>query len=66
MSNTEQQLTKKDFIKGKATLVNLLGYSKALNFAKNLKNKIVKDLKKYGRRSDSLLQSVEFILERKL
>ena len=59
------KLTKKDFIKGKATLVNLLGYYDALNFAKNLKNKIDKDIKKYGRKANDLLRSVEFILERK-
>ena len=60
------KLTKKDFIKGKATLVNLLGYYDALNFAKNLKNKIDKDIKKYGRKSNDLLKSVDFILKRKL
>ena len=60
------KLTKKDFIKGKATLVNLLGYYDALNFAKNLKNKIDEDIKKYGRKSSDLLKSVDFILKRKL
>ena len=60
------KLTKKDFIKGKATLVNLLGYYDALHFAKNLKNKIDKDIKKYGRKSNDLLKSVDFILKRKL
>jgi len=60
------KLTGKDKIKGKATLVNLLGYDNALKFAKNLKNKIDKDLKKYGRKADSLLQSIEYILKRKL
>ena len=58
--------TGKDKIRGKATLVNLLGYYEALNFAKKLKNKIDKDIKKYGTKADSLLQSVEYILERKL
>ena len=58
--------TGRDKIKGKATLVNLLGYSNALKFAKNLKNKIEKDLKKYGRKADSLLESIEYILNRKL
>ena len=53
-------------IKGKATLVSLLGYSNALKFAKKLKNKIEKDLKKYGRKADSLLESIEYILNRKL
>ena len=55
-----------DKIRGKATLVNLLGYNEALNFAINLKNKINKDIKKCGRKADSLLQSVEYILKREL
>jgi len=57
--------TKKDKKKGKATLVNLLGYKKTLNFAKNLKEKLCKQIKKYGIKSNNLLDSVEFILERK-
>ncbi len=59
------KLTKKDFIMGKATLVNLIGYNKTLSFAKNLKNKINHDVKKYGRKSDDLSKSVDFILKRK-
>ena len=57
--------TGKDKTRGKATLVNLLGYSNTLNFAKGLKNKIDNDIKKYGRKADSLLQSVDYILKRK-
>ena len=57
-------MTGKDKIRGKATLVNLLGYSNTLNFAKKLKNKIDKDIKKYGTRANSLLQSVDYILKR--
>ena len=60
------KLTGKDKIRGKATLVNLLGYYKTLNFAKKLKNKIDKDIKKYGTKADSLLKSVEYILKREL
>ena len=60
------KLTGKDKIRGKATLVNLLGYYKTLNFAKKLKNKIDKDIKKYGRKSNDLLKSVEYILKREL
>ena len=56
---------KSDKHKGKPTLVNLLGYKKTLNFANNLKNKINKKIKNYGIKSQDLLQSVEFILERK-
>ena len=57
--------TGKDKIRGKATLVNLLGYSNTLNYAKKLKKKIDNDIKKYGRKADSLLQSVDYILKRK-
>ena len=57
--------TKRDKKKGKPTLVNLLGYKKTLNFANNLKNKITKKVKNYGIKSQDLLQSVEFILDRK-
>ena len=58
------KMTGKDKIRGKATLVNLLGYSNTLNFAKRLKNKIDKDIKKYGTKANSLLQSVDYILKR--
>ena len=57
--------TKKDKKKGKPTLINLLGYKKTLNFANNLKNKIDKKIKNYGIKSQDLLKSVEFILDRK-
>ena len=56
--------TKSDKKKGKATLVNLLGYNKTLNFAKNLKKKIDKQIKKYGNKNEDLLESVEFVLNR--
>ena len=51
--------------KGKATLVNLLGYEETINFAKNLKKKIDEEIEKYGSRNKDLLDSVQFILERK-
>ena len=57
--------TRRDKKKGKATLINLLGYKKTLNFAKNLKKKIDNKIKKYGPKADSLLESTEFILNRK-
>ena len=56
--------TKKDKIKNKPTLVNLLGYKKTLVFANKLKNKINKKVKTYGNKSEDLLQSVNFILDR--
>ena len=58
-------ITKKDKKQGKQTLVNLMGYRKTLILAKNLKNKINMRIKKYGNKSTDLLQSVEFILNRK-
>ena len=57
--------TKRDKKKGKATLVNLLGYEKTLLFAKKLKEDINKKVKKLGVRNTNLLNSVEFILQRK-
>ena len=56
--------TRSDQKKGKATLVNLLGYKETVNFAKNLKKKLDKQIKKYGTKADDLLESVEFILKR--
>ena len=56
---------KNDKKKGKATLVNLIGYEKTVNFSKNLKNKIEKKIKKYGTEANDLLESIEFILNRK-
>ena len=57
--------TKKDKNKGKQTLISLMGYSKTLNFVKNLEKKIIMNIKKYGIKSNDLLQSVEFIINRK-
>jgi len=57
--------TGSDKKKGKATLVNLLGYEETINFAKNLKKKIDQKIKKYDTKANDLLDSVQFILERK-
>jgi len=57
--------TKRDKKKGKPTLINLLGYKETLNFANNLKNKIDKKIINYGIKSNDLLQSVQFIIDRK-
>jgi farnesyl diphosphate synthase len=62
-SATVGKPTKSDEKKGKATLVNLLGYSETLNFAKTLK-KLDQQIKKYGIKSNDLLESIEFILTR--
>jgi len=57
--------TKRDQNKGKPNLVNLLGYEETLKFAYKLKHKIIKKIKTYGIKSYDLLQSIEFILNRK-
>ena len=57
--------TRRDKDKGKQTLINLMGYNKTLSFVNKLKKKITVSIKKYGIKSDDLLQSVEFILYRK-
>ena len=56
--------TKSDKKKGKATLVNLIGYKETIIFANNLKKQIKYQIKKYGSKTKDLLDSVEFILER--
>jgi geranylgeranyl pyrophosphate synthase len=57
--------TRRDKSKGKQTLVNLIGYKNTLDFVNNLKKKISIKIKKYGIKSHDLLQSVEFLLDRK-
>tara|TARA_B100001123_G_C15071075_1_gene931620 strand:- start:111 stop:992 length:882 start_codon:yes stop_codon:yes gene_type:complete len=57
--------TRRDKKKGKATLVNSIGYEKTINFAKKLKKEIDGKIKKYGSKADDLLESTEFILNRK-
>ena len=53
---------KKDKKKGKSTIIDLIGYNKTLEFAFRRKKMIIGKLKKYGKRSDKLIQKVEFIL----
>ena len=56
--------TKKDQKKGKSTLISLMGYKKANSFAIQLKKNILSKLKKYGKKANNLINTVEFILER--
>ncbi len=58
------KLTKKDNKKGKSTLINLMGYENAFNFADKLKKKILRNLKKHGKNAEDLIHVVEFILKR--
>tara|TARA_Y100000591_G_scaffold321809_1_gene337315 strand:- start:383 stop:1258 length:876 start_codon:yes stop_codon:yes gene_type:complete len=56
---------KKDQKKGKSTLLNLMGENKAYLYANNLKKKILRKLKKHGKKAKDLTNTIEFILERK-
>ena len=51
--------------KGKSTLLNLMGENKAYLYANNLKKKILRKLKKHGKKAKDLTNTIEFILERK-
>ena len=56
---------KKDNKKGKSTLLNLMGEKKAYMYAINLKRKILRKLEKHGKKANELINTIEFILERK-
>tara|TARA_B100000579_G_scaffold428584_1_gene438997 strand:+ start:79 stop:948 length:870 start_codon:yes stop_codon:yes gene_type:complete len=56
--------TKKDLRKGKATLINLLGYDYTLMYVKSLKNKIFNKLNKFGKKSEDLKETINFIIKR--
>ena len=56
---------KKDKKKGKSTLISLIGYKKAYNFAENLKKNILRKLEKHGKKAEDLINTVNFILGRK-
>ena len=56
--------TGKDKIKGKATLISLLGDKNTIKYANSLILKINKKLKKYGPRSKNLSDTLEYILKR--
>ena len=55
---------KKDKKKGKSTLINLMGYKNAFKYADNLKRKLLLNLKKRGRNTIDLRETIEFILKR--
>jgi len=57
--------TGKDKKKGKATLISLLGYENAIKYSNKIKHKIIYDLKKYGKNSNNMDETLEYILTRK-
>jgi farnesyl diphosphate synthase len=56
--------TKKDFKMGKATLISLLGTDNTVKYADNLKLKIFKSLKIFGKKGDDLRETINYILNR--
>ena len=56
--------TKKDIKLGKATLISLLGYKKAVIYSEKLKIKIQKKIMKYSKKSKNLNETVNYILSR--
>tara|TARA_B110000971_G_scaffold204039_1_gene225071 strand:+ start:236 stop:1108 length:873 start_codon:yes stop_codon:yes gene_type:complete len=56
--------TGKDKKRGKATLISLLGYQNTIKYSDKIKFKIINDLKKYGSRSNSLKETLNYILIR--
>ena len=55
---------KKDNKKGKSTILNLMGDKKAYKYAYKLKKKILRKLKKHGKKAQDLTNTIEFILGR--
>ena len=56
--------TGKDKKKGKATLISLLGYQNAIKYSDKIKSKIIKDLNKYSSNTNSLNETLDYILKR--
>ena len=56
--------TKKDQKRGKANLISLLGYNNTVIYADKLRFKIQEKLKSYGKKSNSLIKTLEYILNR--
>tara|TARA_B100000029_G_scaffold335989_1_gene328107 strand:- start:131 stop:997 length:867 start_codon:yes stop_codon:yes gene_type:complete len=56
--------TKKDFKKGKATIISLLGYENAVKYADILKQNIYNKLRVHSNKANDLRETIEFIMER--
>ena len=57
--------TNKDKKRGKATLINTLGYDNTLKYANNLKKNISTSLNKFGKNSEDLKKTIDFIFNRR-
>ena len=56
--------TQKDIKKGKATIINLLGYENAVKYANKLKQNIYNKLIRYDNKANDLRETINFIMER--
>ena len=56
--------TNKDLKMGKATLISLLGANYTIKYADNLKLKIFKSLKIFGKKGDDFRETINYILNR--
>ena len=56
--------TKKDEKQGKATLISLLGYKNTIKYRDKIKTKTISDLKKYGKSSRNIIETLDYILKR--
>ena len=56
--------TKKDEKQGKATLISLLGYKNTIKYKDKIKSKIIRVLKKYGKNSKNIIETLNYILSR--
>ena len=58
------KITGKDDKKGKATLISLLGYQNAIKYGDKIKFKIINDLNNFNLSSNSLNETLDYILTR--
>tara|TARA_B100000575_G_scaffold264235_1_gene239929 strand:+ start:121 stop:990 length:870 start_codon:yes stop_codon:yes gene_type:complete len=56
--------TNKDLKMGKATLLSLLGVDNTIKYADNLKSKIFKSLKIFGKKGEDFRETINYILNR--
>ena len=56
--------TNKDLIKGKATLISLLGYKNTIKYANKLKFNVFKRLDIFGKKVEDLKNTIDYILDR--
>ena len=56
---------KKDNKKGKSTLLKLMGEKKAFLYAESLKKNILNKLGKHGKNARELINTINFLFERK-